>query len=379
MRKPSKDSQHKTVRDWSRVKLTCVGVFFVLGWLGLWTRAGYLQIVAGPGLAQQAIRQHLASEVDKGARGEVYDRGGRLLAKSVEFEAVFVRPKEVTDAEKTAAFLSKVLHVKEQRIRKKLQSPSNMVYLSWRVGDRTAARIREANLPGVYFTKEFGRFYPNGHLASQLMGFVGVGDVGLEGLEKAFDERLTGRQAKYVVQRDASGRRFFFDSQGRELADINGHDVRLTIDAQIQFFRRGRAGKGRHGQQRQGRPRPSWSTCRPARSWPWPTIPFFNPKRGTRHQPAHRPQPRRPLGRPSSPGSTMKPLLVAAAPAGNARCGPDTMFNCENGKFGLAGRVIKDTHSYGMLPVNKIVRFFKQHRRGQDRPATRFAAPARLL
>ncbi len=352
MRKPTVDRQQKTVRDWSRVKLTCVGVFFSLAWLGLWSRAGYLQIVAGPELAEKAVRQHLASEVDKGSRGEIYDRGGRLLAKSVEFEAVFVRPKEVTDPDKTAAFLSKVLHVKEQRIKKKLQSSSNMVYLSWRVGDRTAARIREAALPGVYFTKENGRFYPNGHLASQLMGFVGVGDVGLEGLEKSFDGRLTGRQAKYVVQRDASGRRFFFDSQGRELADINGHDVRLTIDSQIQFFAEEELEKAVTANSAKAGTAivvhvPTGEILAMA------NYPFFNPNVGRGISPR--------IARNHAaldvfePGSTMKPLLVAAALQERV-VRPTSTFNCENGKFAFANRVIKDTHSYGVLPVNMIVR-----------------------
>ena len=352
MRKTTVDRQQKTVRDWSRVKLTCVGVFFLLAWLGLWTRAGYLQIVAGPELAEKAVRQHLASEVDQGARGEIYDRGGRLLAKSVEFEAVFVRPKEVTDPAKTADFLAKLLHMKEQRVEKKLQSKSSMVYLSWRVGDRTTARIREANLPGVYFTKEYGRFYPNGHLASQLMGFVGVGDVGLEGLEKAFDSRLTGRQAKYVVQRDASGRRFFFDAQGRELANINGHDVRLTIDSQIQFFAEEELEKAVTDNHAKG------GTCLVVHV---PTgeilamanYPFFNPNVGRGISPR--------IARDHAaldvyePGSTMKPLLVAAALQEHV-VKPSTTFNCENGKFAFANRVIKDTHSYGVLPVNMIVR-----------------------
>jgi cell division protein FtsI (penicillin-binding protein 3) len=352
MRKPPADRQHKTVRDWGRVKLTCVGVFFCLAWLGLWSRAGYLQIVAGPELAQQAIRQHLASEIDKGARGEIYDRGGRLLAKSVEFEAVFVRPKEVTDPEKTVAFLSKVLHMKEQRVRKKVQSPSSMAYLSWRVGDRTAARIREAALPGVYFTKESGRFYPNGHLASQLMGFVGVGDVGLEGMEKSFDERLTGRQAKYVVQRDASGRRFFFDSQGRELADINGHDVRLTIDSQIQFFAEEELEKAVTANNAKAGTAlvvhvPTGEILAMA------NYPFFNPNVGRGISPR--------IARNHAaldvfePGSTMKPLLVAAALQERV-VRPSSTFNCENGKFSFANRVIKDTHPYGVLPVNMIVR-----------------------
>jgi cell division protein FtsI (penicillin-binding protein 3) len=352
MRKTTVDRQQKTVRDWSRVKLTCVGVFFLLAWLALWTRAGYLQIVAGPELAEKAVRQHLASEVDQGARGEIYDRGGRLLAKSVEFEAVYVRPKEVTDPAKTADFLAKVLHMKEQRVEKKLHSNSSMVYLSWRVGDRTTARIREANLPGVYFSKEFGRFYPNGHLASQVMGFVGVGDVGLEGLEKAFDSRLTGRQAKYVVQRDASGRRFFFDAQGRELEAINGHDVRLTIDSQIQFFAEEELEKAVTDNHAKG------GTCLVVHV---PTgeilamanYPFFNPNVGRGISPR--------IARDHAaldvyePGSTMKPLLVAAALQEHV-VKPTTTFNCENGKFAFANRVIKDTHSYGVLPVNMIVR-----------------------
>ena len=352
MRKLSKDRQHQIVRDWSRVKLTCVGVFFCVAWLALWSRAGYLQIVAGPELAQLAVRQHLASEVDKGSRGEIYDRTGRLLAKSVEFEAVYVRPKEITDLDKTAAFLSKVLHIKEQRVKKKLSSPSNMVYLSWRVGDRTTARIREAGLTGVYFTKEFGRFYPNGHLASQLMGFVGVGDVGLEGMEKSFDERLTGRQAKYVVQRDASGRRFFFDSQGRELADINGHDIRLTIDSQIQFFVEEELEKAVTSSNAKGGMAmvvhvPTGEILAMA------NYPFFNPNVGRGISPR--------IARNHAaldvfePGSTMKPLVVAAALQEHT-VRPDTKFNCENGKFSLANRVIKDSHPSGTLPVNMIVR-----------------------
>jgi cell division protein FtsI (penicillin-binding protein 3) len=353
MRKTARDRQQKTVRDWSRVKLTCVGVLFCCVWLALWSRAGYLQIVAGPELARQAIRQHLASEVDKGARGEVYDRGGRLLAKSVEFEAVFVRTKEMTDPDAVAALLGKLLHMKEQRLRKKLSSNSPVVYLSWRVGDRTAARIREANLAGVYCSKEYGRYYPNGHLASQVMGFVGVGDVGLEGLEKNFDARLSGHQAKYVFQRDASGRRFYYDSQGRELDDINGQDVRLTIDSQIQFFTEEELEKAVTANNAKDGVAivvhvPTGEILAMA------NYPFFDPNAGRGISPR--------IARNHAaldafePGSTMKPLLVAAALQEHTTR-PETMYNCENGKFALAGKIIKDTHSYGMLPVTKIVRF----------------------
>jgi len=353
MRRIARERQQKTVRDWSRLKLTSVGVFFCCLWLALWGRAAYLQIVAGPQLAKDASRQHMTSEVGKGARGEIYDQGGRLLAKSVEFEAVYARPKDVTDPDATASFLAKLLHMKDQRIKKKLTSSSPMVYLSWRVGDRTAARIREANLPGIFCNKAFGRYYPNGHLASQVMGFVGVGDVGLEGLEKSFDPVLTGRQAKFPVQRDASGRRFFCNLDGQNADDINGHDIRLTIDSQIQFFAEEELEKA--------------VTANHAKDGvaiivrvatgeilAMANYPFFDPNAGRSISPR--------LARNHAaldafePGSTMKPLLVAAALQEHTTR-PDTVYNCENGKFALAGKIIKDTHSYGLLPVNKIVRF----------------------
>lgn len=352
MRSSVRDRQQKTVRDWSRLKLTCVGVFFCCAWLALWARAAFLQIVAGPELAKQALRQHEAREIDKGARGEIYDRGGRLLAKSVEFEAVYVRPKEVVDADAVAGLLGKLLHIKEQRIKKKLAGPSPVVYLAWRVSDRTAASIREANLAGVYCDKEFGRVYPNGHLASQVMGFVGVGDVGLEGLEKAFDTRLSGHQAKYVVQRDASGRRFYFDDQGRELSDINGQDVRLTIDSQIQFMAEEELEKAVTTNHAKGGVAlvvhvPTGEILALA------NYPFFDPNAGRGISPR--------IARNHAaldvfePGSTMKPLLVAAALQEHTTR-PQNVYNCENGKFAFAGKIIRDTHSYGMLSTSMIVR-----------------------
>lgn len=353
MRRIARERQQKTVRDWSRVKLTCVGVFFCCLWLGLWARAGYLQIVVGPQLAKNASRQHLTSEVDKGARGEIYDRSGRLLAKSVEFEAVYARPKLVTDPDGTAAELAKLLHMKNQRIKRKLTSSSPMVYLSWRVGDRTAARIRQAKLAGIFCDKAYGRFYPNGHLASQVMGFVGVGDVGLEGMEKHFDKALSGRKARYPVQRDAAGRRFFLDLDGRNPEDINGHDLRLTIDSHIQFFVEDELEKAvttHHAKDGVAIVVEVASGDILAMA----NYPFFDPNAGRAISPR--------LARNRAaldvfePGSTVKPLIVAAALQEHTTR-PGTMYDCENGRFALSGRVIRDTHSYGMLPVNKIVRF----------------------
>lgn len=351
--KVSAERDQKRVRDWSRTKLTFVGVVFALGLAGLWVRAGYLQIVQGPDLARLALRQHMASESDRGERGQILDRNGRLLAKTVEFSAVSVRPREVADPDAAAAQLGAILKVKPAWIRKKIDPAKPFVYISRRVDDRASAEIRQANIPGVYLEVEHGRSYPNRHLAGQLLGFVGMDDQGLEGLELSFEDWLAGRRAKYAVQRDASGRKLYFDAQGQELQDLRGRDLTLTIDSQIQFFAEEELAKavtthnGKAG------------TCIVVHVptgdiLAWANYPFFNPNAARGANPKE--------GRNRSaldvlePGSTMKTLVIAAA-LQEGLVKPDTVFFCENGKFKLGPHTIKDTHSYGDLTVNKIVRW----------------------
>ncbi len=93
--------------------------------------------------------------------------------------------------------------------------------------------MRKAELPGVHMAAEYTRLYPNGPLAGQVLGFTGIDGKGLEGLESEFEKRLAPSKARYVVQRDASGRRLHLD--GREGADqIDGLDVALTLDTRVQ-------------------------------------------------------------------------------------------------------------------------------------------------
>ncbi|QLA18131.1 penicillin-binding transpeptidase domain-containing protein [Desulfolutivibrio sulfoxidireducens] len=351
--KTTAERDRKRVRDWSRAKLTFVGVVFALVLVGLWLRAGYLQIVQGPDLARLALRQHMASESDRGERGQILDRNGRLLAKTVEFSAVSVRPKDIVDPDAAAAQLGGILRLKPVWIKKKLVSSKPYVYISRRVDDKASAQIRQAAIPGVTLEVEHGRSYPNRHLAGQVLGFVGMDDQGLEGLELSFDNHLAGRRAKYAVQRDASGRKLYFDAQGQELQDLRGRDLTLTIDAQIQFFAEEELAKAvttNHGKA---------GTCLVIHVptgdiLAWANYPFFNPNAARSVSPKE--------GRNRSaldvvePGSTMKPLVVAAA-LQEGVVKPDTSFFCENGKFKISNRIIKDTHSYGDLTVNKIVRW----------------------
>ena len=344
----------KQIRDFSRMRLMVVGGVFFLFWASLWVRAGFLQIVQGPQLAEQALRQHMASEYDRGKRGVILDRNGQLLAKSVEFMAVSAVPKEVKNPEEVSQALSKVFGVPSKDILRKLTSHSNFVYLARRVNDRVAAQVKAMNIPGVTLATEYGRSYPNKQMAGQLLGFVGYDDQGLEGLEKYFEPQLAGKKAKYVVQRDASGRRLYLDAQGREMANADGADVRLTIDAQIQFFAEEALAKAVLDNKAKA------GTCivvhvKSAEILAWANYPFFNPNGGSDSEPKAA---RNRLALDVlEPGSTMKPVLVAAALQEKV-VRPDTMYNCEKGQWNFLNiATIRDTHPYDTLPVNKILRW----------------------
>lgn len=344
----------KQIRDFSRLRLILVGGLFFLFWASLWVRAAFLQIVQGPQLAEQAMRQHLASEYDRGKRGVILDRNGQLLAKSIEFVAVSAQPKEIKNPEEASQALAKALGVPVKDIQRKLQSHANFVYLARRVNDRAAAQVKALNIPGVSLAAEYGRSYPNKQMAGQLLGFVGYDDQGLEGLEKLYEPILAGKKAKYVVQRDASGRKLYLDAQGREMANADGTDIRLTIDSQIQFFAEEALAKAVVDN------RAKAGICivvhvKSAEILAWANYPFFNPNGGSESDPK--------AGRNRlaldvlEPGSCMKPIVIAAALQEKV-VRPDTLYNCEKGQWNFFNiATIRDTHSYDVLPVNKILRW----------------------
>ena len=339
-------------RDTSAAWMAGVAVFFGLIWLGLWARAYWVQVHDGPKLAEQARQQQVASESVAGERGQILDRNGRLLAKSVEFKSVAARPFQVTDPGHAAAVLSKALGRRQDQLLVRLKAGKPFVWIARQVSDRAALDIQAAGLKGVEITSEYGRQYPNKHLAGQLLGFVNVDGKGLEGLEKSFEQHLAGKDTRFLVERDAAGRKLYFDAQGREV-DIRGKDIRLTLDANIQFV--AEEALARAVTDHRGR----WGGClvvdlEGGEILAWAQYPFFNPNASRHATPSQ--WRNRIVQDALEPGSTAKPLLVAAAVQENV-CQPDTVYNCENGRWKVGGIRIKDTHEYGLLTVSKVIRY----------------------
>lgn len=338
--------------DWVRFRLGAVAVVFALLWVALWGRAYYVQIVEGPKLAAMAQRQHRTTEFVVGERGQIVDNKGKLLAKSVAINSIFANPARVPNPSAAAAKLAGILDMDAGRVRKLLTSKSPHVWIARQIGDAPAAAIREADIAGVHITTEYARQYPNKHLAGRLLGFVGLDDKGLEGLEAAFDDRLAGKQAHLTVERDATGRKLYYDEMGKQV-DIRGKDVRLTLDVNVQY----NAEVALESVVKKYQAK--WGGCLVVRVadgnvLAWAEYPFFNPNSYNDYSPE---QWRNRIALdPIEPGSVAKPLLVAAAMQEGV-VAHDTIFYCEKGRWRLDGKVIKDISAKDWLPVSNILRF----------------------
>ncbi|MDR2821086.1 MAG: PASTA domain-containing protein [Desulfovibrio sp.] len=338
--------------DWAKVRINMVVCVFGLLWLAIWGRAWYLQMIDGPRLAERARRQHISSELVTGRRGMIYDRGGQILARSVEVRSVYAKPREIQDFLVVANTLGPALGMDSQELYDRLsRSKRNFEYIKRKVDDYTAEVVRKAGLPGIGLSREYDRIYPFRHMAGQLLGFVDVDGRGREGVESSLESRLGSIPTRRIVQRAPGGRRFYLHEEGQ--AEPRGQDVSLTIDVQMQFF--AEEAVSRAAQEFDAR----WSGALvvdvpTGDILAWAQYPFFNPNSYSESSPLIR---RNRLSLDAlEPGSTFKPFVMATA-LQERKVTPSTMIDCENGKWETKNFTIRDTSNHGSLPAAKVLRY----------------------
>jgi cell division protein FtsI (penicillin-binding protein 3) len=208
----------------------------VLWALGIEARLVVLQVFQHDQLVARAERQQMSTVIAPAKRGEIFDRSGRLLAYSVDADTIYAVPTEIADAAKTAAALCEALddctRKSREELRERLSQPRSFVYVRRRASPVQAKRVAALALDGVAFRKESKRYYPNRELAAHLLGYVGVDNVGLSGLEATYDKTVRGREGKLLVQTDA--RRHVFSRLER--TPTAGASIELTIDQHLQYI-----------------------------------------------------------------------------------------------------------------------------------------------
>lgn len=223
-----------------RIRFAYVALFFVL-WTGLISgRLLWLQVVRHSDWVDRAARQQQRTFEVAPRRGVLYDRNLRELAVTVLAESVYAVPSELGDNRANAAeLISGIVHVDptdsftaQSSILARLNASRNFAWMARKLTPEQAQRIRELNLKGVYLQKEFKRFYPNTDLAAQVLGYVGLDDNGLGGMEREFEDDLHGTPGRVLTAVDA--KRHALGSEERE--PLPGENLVLTIDTNIQHI-----------------------------------------------------------------------------------------------------------------------------------------------
>ena len=335
---------------WMRLRVAMMGGLLLLG-LGLALgRAVQLQVLQAARLGLMATDQS-SREMDVPARrGEILDRRGVSLASSVEVDSLWVDPSQLGDAARAATDLARALHLDGPELRTRFERARRFAWVKRQVTPQELAAARALGVPGLGVTKEPKRFYPQKELAAQVLGVVGKDGQGLEGLELAFEDELSGTGSKVEGIRDARGRNVLMDgapgSRSRE-----GANVTLTLDRTLQYTAEKVLD---HAVAESGALTGM--------------VVALDPKTGELLALAHAPRfnPNSPGGVPPSvlrdraaldvfePGSTIK-AFVAAGALDSGAVRPDERFFCENGAWEIGRHVIHDMHPHGWLTLGQIL------------------------
>jgi cell division protein FtsI (penicillin-binding protein 3) len=333
-------------------RLTLAGAFFLLIFFAVALRAFQLQIIQGEKLKQLGERQHLKEWIVLPKRGTILDRSGEPLALSLEGQSVYARPHRIKEPQAVGRSLAQALTMDATEIIQKLSSDKPFVWIKRQVTPKEAERIQALNIDAVGLYYEPNRYYPQGQLAGQAIGFVGRDSQGLEGVEMHYDGYLRGESGSSLVERDALGRRVLV--QGVEELQIPpGSDLQLTLDPSIQHL----AERELEASVTKYRAKAGIAVVVEPFSGEILALanyPLFNPNSFSRQSSEQRRN--RAVTDSFEPGSTFKTILAAAA-LEEGVVGKEDLFYCEYGKYPFAGRVIHDTHEYGWLPFAKIIQY----------------------
>jgi cell division protein FtsI/penicillin-binding protein 2 len=167
-------------------------------------------------------------------RGTIYDCHQRELAVSIRVDSLYASPKEISCPEAIADKLAPIIQMKRNQIVSLLKKKSSFVWIKRKLTTKEASRIARLNLPFVNFVEEYKRFYPKIELGAHILGFAGIDNCGLEGVELSFDKSLKGPTKSIVLTRDANGH-IIIDKKNMSFFFDKGCDITLTIDEVIQY------------------------------------------------------------------------------------------------------------------------------------------------
>lgn len=335
----------------AKVRILLLAILIAIGLSAGISRLFYLQAFKNNELSKIAVRQHQKTVALEPLRGTIYDRKGRVLAVNLDVESVYAVPSEIENTYEAARRLSKLLNEDFRVIERKLKSDKGFVWIARKLDPNISTRIKNEDLEGIGFIKESKRFYPKKELFGQLIGFAGLDNTGLSGIEARYDEFLKGEDGFIILERDARGSHIFPSSGYKP--PVKGRDIILTIDEGIQYICERELDKAIQ----KTRAKSGMIIGMDPKTGEMLAMaikPSFNPNEFIKYAPEE--WRNRIVSDPYEPGSTLKVIVASAALEDKVASPSEPMFFGED-KIDIDGEIIHDTvKEKGRLSFRDVIK-----------------------
>ena len=337
---------------YSRPRLYLVVGFFGLGFLAILVRLTVVQVGQYTYWRDSAEAQYGRRITVAPVRGNIYDRRNNVLAASIPAPSIFAAPREVRQPGATAQKIVSIFpSLSRSRLEQQLTSKASFVWLARQVSPEKVSALEALKLPGIHIMKETRRIYPRGVMAGSTIGYAGVDEQGLGGLERQYDDVLAAQPLRTNGTRDARGRTVSFD-QAAHAGPPRGADLHLTLDMRLQHIaekelaRQAEAIGARSGLVVIMDPYTGGILT-------LASYPFFNPN-DYRNKEQRSWRRNRAITDPVEPGSTFK-VVVAAAALEEKTVNLDEVFFCEKGRTIRNNRVLRDHKPFEFLTFPEVM------------------------
>jgi cell division protein FtsI (penicillin-binding protein 3) len=340
----------------SRKRFWIICLFFLVWVCIIAGRLFMLQIVDHKEYLERAQKEQQRTFEVAPRRGVLYDRNMHELAMTVQVDSIYADPSEIDNKDVAAHTLAGLVHTDPEdpkttasEILARLNAGKNFAWIARRVSPDVSTAVHNLNMKGIYYQKEFQRFYPDNNIAAQVLGFVGADDNGLSGLEEKFDGQLHGEPGEMYTAMDA--RRKVMGSSEHDPEP--GRNMVLTIDENIQFL----AEKALDRAMEKTQSLNGTVVIQDVHAGQILALairPAFNPN-NFRHM-APELLKDHAVSDVYEPGSTFK-LVTYSTALDQHVAQPDDMIDCQGGKIELAGRIIHDNQGehMGVVTVHKAL------------------------
>ena len=326
-----------------------MGLLIIACFAVLIGRSFYLQVLHNEFLQEKGESRYKRELEISASRGRIADRNGDILAVSTPMKSIWAIPADARLTPEQTKQLADLLEMDPKELSRRLASDKSFVFLRRQLPPEIGDRVAALKLPGIGQDKEYRRYYPSGEMTAHVVGFTGVDDKGLEGVELAFQNQLLGHAGSRSVIKDRRGQ--IVEDVGSIRPPQDGKDIRLSIDSKIQYlaYSHLKQAVSDHKAKAGGA---VVIDAKTGEILALVNLPTYNPNNRERLTGAQLRN--RALTDTYEPGSVMKPFTAALA-LENGKVRFDSVINCAPGKLTIGTATISDAHPHGALTVAQVI------------------------